>query len=122
MRTEVERVGHLDAIGVMAVTGAARQTTGSGGLVGGAVAAGAAAGRRPGGPLGRVRAVRAALPLDDALLGVAGPLRLTTAVRVRGAARVGVGVRIAVLLLGGPQPGLRVVADHVVPRRLRIRG
>lgn len=104
----------------MAVTGAARQTTGSGGLVGGAIAAGAAAGRRPGRPLGRVRAVRAAIPLDDALLGVAGPLR-TAAVRVRGGA-AGVGVRIAVLLLGGPHPGLRIVADHVVPRRLRIRG
>lgn len=92
MRTEAEPGGHLDAVGVMAVTGAARQTTGSGGLVGGAVAAGTAAGRRPGRPLGRVRAVRAALLLDDVLLGVAGPLR-TAAVRVRGgAARVGVGV------------------------------
>lgn len=36
--------GDLDAVGVMAVAGAAGQTTGSGGLVGGAVAPGAAAG------------------------------------------------------------------------------
>lgn len=115
--------GDLDAVGVMAVAGAARQTTGSSGLVGGAIAPGTAAGRCPARPLGRVRAVRAALPLDDALLGLSGPLR-TAAVRVRagGAGRAAVGVRIAVLLLGGPHPGVRIVADHVVARRLRIRG
>lgn len=115
--------GDLDAVGVMTVAGAAGQTTGSGGLVGGAIAPGATAGRCPGRSLGRVRAVRAALPLDDALLGLGGPLR-TAAVRVRagGAARAGVGVRIAVLLLGGPHPAVRIVADHVVARRLRIRG
>jgi len=124
MRTEVRSrgAGDLDAIGVMAVTGAAGQTTGSSGLVRGTVAPGTAAGRCSGRPLGRVRAIRAALPLDDALLGVGIPLR-TAAVRIRGgAARAGVGVRIAVLLLGGPHPGLRIVADHVVTRRLRIRG
>lgn len=112
----------LDAVGVMAVAGAAGQTAGSAGLVGGAVAPGSAAGRCSGRPLGRVRAVRAALPLDDALLGLAGPLRTAVRVRAGGAGRAGVGVRIAVLLLGGPHPGLRIVADHVVARRLRIRG
>lgn len=117
------RRGNLDSIGVMAVAGTARQTTGSGGLVGGTVAPGAAAGRCSGRPLGRVRAVRAALPLDDALLGVVGSLR-TAAVRIRAgrAGRAGVGIRIAVLLLGRPHPGFRIVADHVVARRLRIRG
>lgn len=124
MRAEVRSrvAGDLDAIGVMAVTGAAGQTTGSSGLVRGAVAPGAAAGRCPGRSLGRVRAVRTALPLDDTLLSVAVPLR-TAAVRIRGGtARAAVGVRIAVLLLGGPHPGLRIVADHVVTRRLRIWG
>lgn len=111
--------GDLDAVGIMAVAGAAGQTTGSGGLVGGAIAPGTAAGWCPGRPLGRVRAIRAALPLDDALLG--GPLR-TAAVRVRRAGRAGVGVRIAVLLLGGPHPGFRIVTDQIVARRLRIRG
>jgi len=106
----------------MAVAGAAGQTTGSGGFVGGAIAPGAAAGRCPGRSLGRVRAVRTALSLDGTLLGVRGPLRTAVRIRAGGAGRAGVGVRIVVLLLGGPQPGLRIVADHVVARRLRIRG
>lgn len=121
-KAEVQTEEILDTVGVVAVRGAAGQTAGSARLVGGAVAPGTAAGRRPARSLGRVRAVRAALSLDDVLLGVAAPLR-TAAVRVRGgAARAGVGVRIAVLLLGGPHPGLRIVADHVVARCLRIRG
>ncbi|CAL1687177.1 unnamed protein product [Lasius platythorax] len=127
MKTEMRsagwagRRGNLDSIGVMTIAGAAGQTTGSAGLVGGAVAPRTAAGRCSGRPLGRVRAVRAALSLDDALLGAS--LR-TAAVRIRAgrAARAGVGVRIAVLLLGRPHPGVRIVADHVVARRLRIRG
>jgi hypothetical protein len=109
--------GHLDAVGVMAVAGAAGQTTGSSGLVRGAIAPGAAAGRCPGRPLGRVRAVRAGLPLDDALLTLGGPLRTAIRVRAGGAGRAAVGVRITVLLLGGPHPGVRIVADHVVARR-----
>lgn len=113
--------GILDPVGVMAVGGAARQTTGRGGLVGRAVASGAAAGRCSGRPLGRVRAVRAALSLDDAFLGIVAPLG-TAAVRIRVGRAGRVGVRIAVLLLGLPHPGFRIVADHVVARRLRIRG
>lgn len=105
----------------MAVAGAARQTTGTGGLVRGAVAPRTAAGRCSGRSLGRIRAVRAALPLDDALLGVAAPLG-TAAVRIRAGRAARVVVRIAVLLLGRPHPGFRIVADHVVARRLRIRG
>lgn len=105
----------------MAVAGTAGQTTGSARLVGRMVAPGAATGRCSSRPLGRVRAVWPAVPLDDALLGVAGPLR-TAAVRIRRAGRAGVGVRITVLLLGLPHPGVRIVADHVVTRRLRIRG
>lgn len=116
--------GILDPVGVMAVRGAAGQTTGSGGLVGRAIAPGTAAGRCSGRPLGRVRAVRAALSLDDAFLGIAAPLGTAAvrAVRIRAGRAGRVGVRIAVLLLGRPHPGFRIVADHVVARRLRIRG
>lgn len=111
----------LDSIRVMAIAGAAGQTTGTGRLVRGAIASGTAAGRCPGRSLGRIRAVRTALPLDDALLGVAAPLG-TAAVRIRTGRAARVGVRIAVLLLGRPHPGFRIVADHVMARRLRIRG
>lgn len=105
----------------MAVAGAAGQTTGTGGLVRGAVAPRTAAGRCSGRSLGRIRAVRAALPLDDALLGVAAPLG-TAAVRIRAGRAARVVVRIAVLLLGRPHPGFRIVADHVVARRRNAVG
>lgn len=113
--------GILDPIRVMAVAGAAGQTTGSAGLVGRAIAPGAAAGRRSSRSFGRVRAVRTALSLDDAFLSIVAPLG-TAAVRIRAGRAGRVGVRIAVLLLGRPHSGFRIVADHVVARRLRIWG
>lgn len=105
----------------MAVGSAAGKTTGSGGLVGRAIAPGAAAGRCSSRPFGRVRAVRTALSLDDAFLSITAPLG-TAAVRIRAGRAGRVGVRIAVLLLGCSHSGFRIVADHVVARRLQIRG
>lgn len=113
-------VGSLDTVGEMAVSGAAWQTAGSVGLVGGMIASRSAATRCPGRSLGRVRSVGAALPLVDALLAVARLVRAAT-VRIRrggGRRRAGVGVGIAVLLLSRPHPDFRIVTDHVMPRRL----
>lgn len=109
-------VDELDTVGVVTITGAPGKTTGSVGLVGGSVAAGSSAGRGRRCSVGRVRSVRAALPLGNALGAVAGALRTTVRVRRRGT-RV-VEVTVAVLLLGGPQSGGRIVADHVMPGRL----
>lgn len=105
----------------MAVRGSPRKSSGAGGAVARLIAAGSVAGA-PGGALGRVGVIPWSVVGAAAhALGGGVRARLRTGIGIAATAFGVRGVRVRVLLLGGPTRMVRCVVHHVVPRHLRKR-
>lgn len=116
---EDEGVKKLDAVWEVAIWGSSGQTTGTVSLIGGVVSSRAAAGWRAWWPFRGVRPMRSTVSLDNIFGSVRSALRTTIRIRrIAGATVVGVGVGVAVLLLGGSHSRWWIITDHVVSRRL----